>query len=78
MLFMGSFFFKNLQQNSMLDDIFRLEIMRTWDRELSLNVSSNIELATGDISRSVCSNPCDGGKEPIPKIVSQCFGKLSE
>ena len=73
----GSFFIKNLQRNSMLDGTFRFEIVGTWDHELSLNFFSDIEWVTGDIPRSVCSNPCEGGNEPIPKIGIQCCWSCS-
>ena len=73
----GSFSIKNLQRNSMLDEVFSFEIVGTWNHKLSLNFFSDIEWVTGDIPRSVCSNPCEGGKEAIPKVESLCCWSCS-
>ena len=73
----GSFFIKNLQRNSMLDEVFSFEIVGTWNYKLSLNFFSDIEWVTGDTPRSVCSNPCEEGKEAIPKVESLCCWSCS-
>ena len=68
----GAFFIKNLQKNSLLTDKFTYEIVGTWDHRQSLNIFSDIEWITGDIPKSVCSDTCEGGKQPIPVAKRQC------
>ena len=69
---MGAFFIKNLQHSPTLMDKFSFVIVGTWDDTLSLNFTSDIEWATGDIPRSVCSEPCEVGHQQIPVAESQC------
>ena len=68
----GAYSIRNLQQNPMIEDTFTFETVGTWDHEQSLKFVSDIEWPTGGVPKSVCSDACEGGKQPIPIADRQC------
>ena len=69
---MGVYFIKNLQRNQLLEDTFTFVTIGTWDPEQSFKFVSDIEWPTGGIPKSICSEACEGGKQPIPIAEKQC------
>ena len=73
----GAFFIKNLQQSPTLKDKYGYKIVGIWDHEFSFNFTSDIEWVNGDVPRSVCSDPCEGGSQLIPAVESKCCWSCS-
>ena len=68
----SAFFIKNLQRNPIKPGTFIFETVGIWDNEQSFKFVLDIEWPTGSIPKSLCSNLCEGGKQPIPVADRQC------
>ena len=68
----GAYSIRNMQQNPMIEDTFTFETVGTWDHEQFFKFVSDIEWPTGGVPKSVCSDACEGGKQPIPIADRQC------
>ena len=68
----GAYSIMNLKRNPMIEDTFTFETVGTWDHEQFFKFVSDIEWPTGGVPKSVCSDACEGGKQPIPIADRQC------
>ena len=65
----GSFYIKNMQRNA-VSNKYTFEIVGSWDGELKL--TAPIQWVTGDVPKSICSEPCGEGYQPVFEAERRC------
>ena len=73
----GTFVIKNLQDSPIFGDKSILNIVGLSNKKMPLNVTSDIQWATGGMPESICSDRCEGGNQPTPVAQSQCCTSCS-